>query len=91
MLDTTESGGELAVRLAIGETQIISDNKTYLAEHGIDISVLESATSSEKATKRSNNTILIKNLPHDTNAEELESMFSRSVVAIMYYDIILIY
>jgi multiple RNA-binding domain-containing protein 1 len=89
-------GGELAVRLAIGETHILQDNREYFLSHGVDIDILESALqnkkkdtgkgvassekkSSVKEVKRSGTTILIKNLPHDLNAEELEDMFARCV------------
>ena len=71
------SSGEMAVRMAIGETNVIAENKAYFAEHGVDIGVLESATSSKKAEKRSDTTILVKNLPFDMIPEELQDMFSK--------------
>lgn len=78
-MDTNESGGEIAVRLAIGEAQIIQENREYFASFGVDIAALESAHSLSKATKRSTTTLLVKNLPHDSNVDELESMFSRFI------------
>lgn len=77
ILDTKESGGEMAVRLAIGEAQIIQENRDYFSAYGVDIAAIESHHSGNKANKRSTTTLLVKNLPHDTNAEELESMFAR--------------
>lgn len=85
ILDTDgAAGGELAVRLAIGETQIIQENKEYFLSHGVDTDSLESAlssakssSSSSKVVERSTTTLLIKNLPHDCVAEELEEMFSK--------------
>jgi multiple RNA-binding domain-containing protein 1 len=71
----------LAVRLAIGETQIIQENKEYFSSHGVDFDSLESALSASKSSKssaeRSTTTLLIKNLPHDVVGEELEDMFSK--------------
>jgi multiple RNA-binding domain-containing protein 1 len=87
ILDTDGvGGGEMAVRLAIGETHVIQENQEYFASHGVDIEVLESALrrgKSEKgagkteAAKRSNTTLLIKNLPHDLVEAELEDMFTK--------------
>eukprot|EP01034_Spumella_vulgaris_P027596 gene27596-34340_t len=77
ILDTSEGGGELAVRLAIGETQVITENREYFLAHGVDISALESAHSDNRATKRSSTTILVKNLPFDLVEDEVESMFAR--------------
>lgn len=87
ILDTDGvGGGEMAVRLAIGETHVIQENQEYFASHGVDIQVLESALrrgKSEKgapkteAAKRSTTTLLIKNLPHDLIEAELEDMFTK--------------
>lgn len=77
ILDVTKSGGDIAVNLAIGESQVIMENKEYFALHGVDIDALESAHSSAKAQKRSSTTLLVKNLPPRADASELESMFAR--------------
>jgi multiple RNA-binding domain-containing protein 1 len=77
ILDTNEGGGEMAVRLAIGEAHVIQENRDYFSAHGVDLAALESSSSTSKAAARSNTTLLIKNLPHDVVTEELESMFSR--------------
>ena len=62
-MDTNQvSGGELAVRLAISETQILQENREYFQDHGVDISALESATSGNKAMKRSSTTILVSKM-----------------------------
>ena len=34
ILDTTKSGGEIAVRLAVGESQIVLENKEFFQNHG---------------------------------------------------------
>lgn len=77
ILDRTEGGGEMAVRLAIGEAHVIQENRDYFSSHGVDLTALESHASSSKASGRSTTTLLIKNLPHDVIEGELESMFSR--------------
>ena len=40
-MDADASGGDIAVRLAIGETQIIQENTEYFLSHGVNINVLE--------------------------------------------------
>eukprot|EP01041_Mallomonas_annulata_P007130 gene7130-14504_t len=76
ILDTSQGGGELAVRLAIAESQVIQENRDYLSAQGVDLTVLESSGSDKKAAKRSPTTILVKNLPHEAVEKELEDMFS---------------
>lgn len=76
ILNTAESGGELAVRLAVGEAHVIQENREYFASHGVDITALESTSSGSKASSRSGTTLLVKNLPFDMVAEELEAMFA---------------
>lgn len=79
------------MRLAVGETHVLQDNREYFLSHGVDIDILESALSGKNKkekgksgkdsgggeVKRSGTTILIKNLPHDLIADELEDMFAR--------------
>eukprot|EP01038_Epipyxis_sp_PR26KG_P009552 gene9552-12865_t len=77
IMDSNASGGDVAVRLAIGETQIIQENADFFASHGININALESNHSKQKVTKRSTTTILVKNLPYDMVPDELESMFTK--------------
>lgn len=67
----------MAVRLAVGEAQVIQENKAYFASYGIDLDALESSNSADRATKRSTTTILVKNLPPDTKPEELQDMFAK--------------
>lgn len=78
LLNTGElKSADLAVRLAVAETQIIQENKEYFQNHGIHLDVLESVNSKRKSSERSTTTLLIKNLPPDTDSEELESMFAK--------------
>eukprot|EP00804_Cyclotella_cryptica_P003228 CCRYP_010471-RA/>CCRYP_010471-RA protein AED:0.31 eAED:0.31 QI:168/1/1/1/1/1/2/2028/893 len=73
------SSGNAAVRLALGETHIISENISFFESHGVDISALEGSNAdkgtSGSAPKRSKTMILVKNLPYDTSVEELTKVF----------------
>jgi multiple RNA-binding domain-containing protein 1 len=68
------SSGDAAVRLALGETQVIEENKQYFENHGVDITSLESKKTGA-AAKRSSSVILVKNLPFDTSIDELSKVF----------------
>jgi multiple RNA-binding domain-containing protein 1 len=77
------SSGDAAVRLALGETQIIEENREYFRQHGVDMEALVSAnegtndnqSGSAASKKRSKTAILVKNLPFDTRVDELEKLF----------------
>jgi multiple RNA-binding domain-containing protein 1 len=69
-----EVSSSLAVRMALGETHVVTETKTQLLQDGVNVSVLENAS---KKTPRSNNVILIKNISHECNAEELRRLFSK--------------
>lgn len=70
--------GDMAVRLALGETHLVKENKEYFEKEGVDISVLESAKATgggRGAEERSSTVILVKNLPYSTEAAELAKRF----------------
>jgi multiple RNA-binding domain-containing protein 1 len=72
------SSGDAAVRLALGETQIIEENREYFREHGVDMDVLVSGNPNGKdkdTIQRSKESLLVKNLPFDTRLDELEKLF----------------
>jgi multiple RNA-binding domain-containing protein 1 len=69
------SSGDAAVRLALGETQIIEENRDYFRSHGVDMDALVSGDANDKSIKRSTTGILVKNLPYDTREEELTKLF----------------
>jgi multiple RNA-binding domain-containing protein 1 len=69
-----EVSSSLAVRMALGETHVVTETKTQLLQDGVNVSILENAS---KKTPRSNNVILIKNISHECNAEELRRLFSK--------------
>jgi multiple RNA-binding domain-containing protein 1 len=67
------SSGDAAVRLALGETQIIEENREYFRQNGVDMEALVSANGKE--AQRSKTSMLVKNLPFDTSIEELSKLF----------------
>ncbi|GAQ82968.1 hypothetical protein KFL_001300320, partial [Klebsormidium nitens] len=71
--------GDLAVRMALGETHIIAETKKALEEQGVDVGVLErmATAKGEAAPKRSAHVLLVKNLPFSTTDEEIEQLFER--------------
>ncbi|CAI5717880.1 unnamed protein product [Peronospora destructor] len=75
--------GNMAVRLAIGETMLVKENKDFFAREGLDLNVIEGALvkkpsqQSFKKIERSTSVILIKNLPHTTEEEELAQLFRK--------------
>ena len=86
-----EKSGEIAVRMALGEAHVQRENKSYFAKNGVNTSFFDVETkgegsdskSSSKAmdkadlAKRSSTCILVKNLPSDTDTDDLLGKFSR--------------
>jgi multiple RNA-binding domain-containing protein 1 len=79
------SSGDAAVRLALGETAVIEENRSYFANHGIDMEALVSlgTKGDETAVERSKTALLVKNLPHDTTKDDLQQIFSGPNVSIL--------
>lgn len=71
VLDSSSGGTNAAVRLALGETQIVLEMKKFLESHGVRLEAFD-----EKDSKRSKTIILAKNLPPRTEEEELREKFS---------------
>lgn len=65
-----DTKGSTAVRLALGETQIVQQTKKYLEERGVILDAFSTPN-----VKRSKNIILVKNLPSATNVGELQNIF----------------
>ncbi|XP_011187841.2 probable RNA-binding protein 19 [Zeugodacus cucurbitae] len=72
VLDTSEGGSSAAVRIALGETQIVIEMKNFLEENGVRLSVFDAPT-----VKRSKTIILAKNLPADTTVADLTPLFAK--------------
>ena len=67
------SGGtSAAVRLALGETQIVEATRQFLEGEGVKLDAFDG-----KSTKRSKTTILIKNLPAKTSVESVRNKFAQ--------------
>ena len=66
-----ESHHSAAVRMALGETQFVSETREFLQSQGVRLDAFE-----QKKPKRSSTVILTKNLPHGTKEKELQELFS---------------
>ncbi|CEG46050.1 rna recognition motif-containing family protein [Plasmopara halstedii] len=73
----------MAVRLAIGETMLVKENKDFFAREGVDLNAIEGVLVKKadqhqsKKIERSTTVILIKNLPHTTDEDELAQLFRK--------------
>jgi len=83
LLDPTAP--DMAVRMALGETQVIAETKSALADAGVDVEALENAAAAAGKGKkgrekisviRSDTILLVKNLPYSADEEELETIFA---------------
>lgn len=72
ILDTEDGGSSAAVRIALGETQIVIEMKKFLEENGVRVNAFDSVSA-----KRSKTIILAKNLPPDTTVSELTNIFAK--------------
>ncbi|XP_070498562.1 probable RNA-binding protein 19 [Chironomus tepperi] len=70
VLESSTGGSGAAVRLALGETQAVLDMKTFLEKHGVRLESFD-----DEKVKRSKTIILVKNLPANTELEEIKSKF----------------
>ena len=67
----SDSRHSVAVRVALGETQLVSETREFLEAQGVKLDVFE-----QKKPKRSSTVMLVKNLPHSTTQSELETLFT---------------
>ena len=72
VLNNDTKGQSAAVRLALGETQLVADTKAFLEDQGVILDAFSQAPS-----KRSKTVLLIKNLPVKTPIEEIRDMFAK--------------
>jgi len=63
-----------AVKLALAETHIINETKTYLESQGVLLDSFYTLTGSSHV-RRSDTIILVKNIPYGTSAETIREMF----------------
>ena len=71
---STKKDESLAVRLAVGETQIVHETRQFLIDHGVQLDAFSQAVST---SKRSKTIILAKNLPVKTRDEDLRILFEK--------------
>ena len=71
LLDDGKAGNTAAVKLALGETQIVAQVREFLEEQGVRLDAF-----SRPPAARSKTVILAKNLPARTSPEELRDLFS---------------
>jgi multiple RNA-binding domain-containing protein 1 len=64
-----ETGDNAAVKLALAETHIIQETKTYLESQGVLLSSFSSRA-------RSDTTILVKNIPYGTTVDQIRELFA---------------
>lgn len=72
-------GASAAVRLALAETELISQTQRFLAAEGVDVGALEAAmvAPGAQARSRSDRVLLVKNLPWTTDCAALRELFGR--------------
>ncbi|KAF7831239.1 multiple RNA-binding domain-containing protein 1 [Senna tora] len=69
---------DLAVRIALGETQVIAETKKALTNAGVNVESLEEFSNGKNVgVKRSNHVLLVKNLPYGSSENELAKMFGK--------------
>lgn len=69
---------DLAVRIALGETQVISETKKAFKNAGVNVEALEELANNKiDGLKRSNHVLLVKNLPYGSTETELAKMFGK--------------
>ncbi|KAK7385142.1 hypothetical protein VNO78_30854 [Psophocarpus tetragonolobus] len=69
---------DLAVRIALGETQVISETKKAFKNAGVNVEALEKLANKKiDGLKRSNHVLLVKNLPYGSTENELAKMFGK--------------
>jgi multiple RNA-binding domain-containing protein 1 len=77
IFDVHSSGtrsGSIAVKLSIGETQLVNDMRKFLQRNGVK---LDAFAANNNSTERSKTTILLKNLPNNTSEDDLKKTFER--------------
>ncbi|NXC70007.1 RBM19 protein, partial [Anhinga anhinga] len=67
-----ESKDSVAVRVALGETELVQEIRQFLIENGVSLDSF-----SQAAGERSKTVILVKNLPASTSVVELEDVFGK--------------
>lgn len=72
ILDTADGGSSAAVRLALGETQLVMEMRKFLEDNDVVLDVFN-----QVPKKRSKTVILVKNLPEGTEVSEIQPLFAK--------------
>lgn len=72
ILDTAGGGSSAAVRLALGETEMIIEMRKFLEANDVLLDAFN-----QSAKKRSKTVILVKNLPADTHITDIQPLFAK--------------
>ncbi|XP_023239058.1 probable RNA-binding protein 19 [Centruroides sculpturatus] len=67
-----ETKDSVAVRMALGETELVTETKQFLLDHGIQLDSFGQPTA-----ERSKTVILVKNLPANTKPDAINELFSK--------------
>lgn len=70
VLEDGSKGLSAAVKLALGETQLVQDTKNFLEENDVCLDAFN-----QPPSKRSKTVILVKNLPAGTQIREIRTLF----------------
>ncbi|KAJ8722161.1 hypothetical protein PYW08_004563 [Mythimna loreyi] len=72
LLNDNNKNTSAAVRLALGETQLVAETRSFLESNGVYLDAFN-----KPAKKRSKTCILVKNLPANTEKEEIKALFAK--------------
>ncbi|XP_045772794.1 probable RNA-binding protein 19 [Maniola jurtina] len=72
LLSDNNKNTSAAVRLALGETQLVAETKSFLESNGVYLDAFN-----RPAKKRSKTCILVKNLPAETDKDEIKGIFEK--------------
>ncbi|KAI1291964.1 putative RNA-binding protein 19 [Halotydeus destructor] len=72
LVANTDTKGSVAVRMALGETQLVNETRKFLLDNDVNLTAFD-----EEEPKRSKNIIIVKNLPAKTTSDEIQEMFTK--------------
>ncbi|CAH0398282.1 unnamed protein product [Chilo suppressalis] len=72
LLADNNKNTSVAVRLALGETQLVAETRAFLENNGVYLDAFN-----KPAQRRSKTCILVKNLPSNTEKEEIRLLFEK--------------
>ena len=76
ILNPDDDGSSAAVKLALAETHIIQETKSYLENEGINLSSFSSLFSGGTTRQRRSTTcLLVKNIPYGTTSTQIRELF----------------